>query len=300
MKNSGKHIRLLVNSILGEFVKMYYALFPIESQRARVENRPKGGRVIVSLTSYGRRVAKTLPYTVYSLLRQSMAPDMIVIWLDEDHWRDDTLPPRLARLKKKGLVEVRYCEDIRSYKKLIPSLACFPDDMLVTVDDDLFYNRDMIKKLLDAGRTFPDSIIACRAHGIGFSGDTLSSYSEWEKEVPPSYSGPVFPTSGGGTLYRKRLLCKDVTDKELFTRLCPNADDVWWFFMALMHGTGLILVSVDGALFLPLDFFFQHFHKGASLYSTNEHENQNDTQIKAVMEHYGLEVKNRKFVKKDD
>ena len=60
-------------------------------------------KVIVSLTSYGRRVGEILPFTVISLLRQTYKPDLVLLWLDDEHWNDGNLPFILKRLKKKGL-----------------------------------------------------------------------------------------------------------------------------------------------------------------------------------------------------
>ena len=55
------------------------------------------------MTSYGRRVAAVLPYTIISLLRQTYKPDRIVLWLDDEHWNDNNLPALLKRLKAHAL-----------------------------------------------------------------------------------------------------------------------------------------------------------------------------------------------------
>ena len=72
-------------------------------------------RIIVSLTSYGRRVESVVYYTLVSLLKQRLMPDKIVLWLDNDNWCDNNLPPKISKLKQYG-VDILYCKDIRSYK----------------------------------------------------------------------------------------------------------------------------------------------------------------------------------------
>ena len=45
--------------------------------------------VIVSLTSYGRRVEKgVVCYSVYSILRQTLQPQRIILWLSKTEWND--------------------------------------------------------------------------------------------------------------------------------------------------------------------------------------------------------------------
>ncbi len=44
--------------------------------------------IIISLTSYGKRVEDTLPYTLYSLLIQTVMPKKIAVFLDNDNWND--------------------------------------------------------------------------------------------------------------------------------------------------------------------------------------------------------------------
>jgi hypothetical protein len=49
---------------------------------------------------------------------------------------------------------------------------------------------------------------------------------------PESY----FPTGVGGILYPPKCFHKDIADKELFLKLAPNADDIWFWAMACLIG----------------------------------------------------------------
>ena len=68
--------------------------------------------IVISLTSYGKRVTEALPYALYSLLTQTLLPKKIVVYLDKDNWSDNRLPVILRRIKEIG-VDFRYCEDLR-------------------------------------------------------------------------------------------------------------------------------------------------------------------------------------------
>ena len=48
-------------------------------------------QLIVSLTSYRERF-KDLPITIYSILNQSLKPDRVILWLDEEYEDLTNLP----------------------------------------------------------------------------------------------------------------------------------------------------------------------------------------------------------------
>lgn len=283
-----KKIRLLLISIWGELIKLYYrtGFYKLGYGLNRTENRSE--KVIVSLTSYGRRVESVLPYTIISLLKQTYKPDKIVLWLDYEHWNDGNIPESINRLKQYGLT-ICYCRDIKSYKKLIPALEKFPDDIIITCDDDLYYRKDMIEKLISAYEKDPSRIYTHRAHQVRFDKEgNLLPYNEWDMEISSRSGSLVFPTGGGGCLYKRSLLFDDIGKESLFMNLSPKADDVWFYFMEKLAKTECCVLPYDGQVIIPLDAFFQYFHKGASLASLNCRESQNDVQIRNVMKHYNL------------
>ena len=55
--------------------------------------------------------------------------------------REENLPRDLLKLRSFGLT-IDWCENLRSYKKLIPAIEKYPDDIIVTADDDVFYHAD--------------------------------------------------------------------------------------------------------------------------------------------------------------
>ena len=190
MKSILHKIGILIIALAGEAIKLRYRLFPWHHKNGLNPSPRKEGLLVVSLTSYGRRVSSVLPFTIISLLRQTCKPDMLVLWLDRDHWDDANLPPQLQRLTHYGLT-IRYCEDIKSYKKLIPSLLEWPQAAIVTCDDDIFYKKDMVERLWKAD---PTRIYSHRAHQVTFRADgMLKPYNDWDLEIR-SGSGPsVFP-----------------------------------------------------------------------------------------------------------
>ncbi len=97
--------------------------------------------IIISLTSYPERIG-TLHFVIKSLLEQTIKPYKIVLYLAIEQFpnKDKDLPLDLLELKNETF-EIHYCEDLKSYKKLIPALKEYPDKVIITVDDDLIYSK---------------------------------------------------------------------------------------------------------------------------------------------------------------
>ncbi len=71
-------------------------------------------------------------------------------------------PPAVIRLRAYGL-EIRFCENLRSYKKIVPALQEYPDAILVTADDDWLYTQDWLAGLWHPYERHPHDIHACRS-----------------------------------------------------------------------------------------------------------------------------------------
>lgn len=92
----------------------------------------------ISLTTFGKRIQDVF-LAIESIGFQSLKAGRVVLWLAEDEFQDSRLPLSLNRLVERGLT-VNYYEDIKQYKKLIPSLKSYPNDIIITIDDDMLYN----------------------------------------------------------------------------------------------------------------------------------------------------------------
>ena len=103
--------------------------------------------IIVSLTSFPKRI-NIVVKTINTILNQSVKPDKIILWLANEQFpnKEKDLPDELLDLKNFGLM-INWCEDLRSYKKLIPTLNLYPNDIIITADDDIYYDKDWIESL---------------------------------------------------------------------------------------------------------------------------------------------------------
>ena len=242
--------------------------------------------IIVSLTSYGERV-KTVYLAIESIMEQTLKANRIVLWLD-DSWKQRGLPISLQRLKKRGL-EIYHCNDIRSYKKLVPSLKKFPNDAIITIDDDLIYDINLLENLIVPYLEDPRKIYCCRAHQIvlGEDGKPIP-YNKWNIGLSEPQTGWwVFPTGVGGCLYPPHSLDEEVLNESVFMDICPYADDVWFKAMALKKGT--LTTRVETINKNGDEFYLNQSVQEKSLFAWNVRGKAlNDVQIKKVFDKYDI------------
>ena len=244
--------------------------------------------VIVSLTSFGKRIYDVF-LAIESIMQGTIKPNRIVLWLAEEEFGGKVLPRTLQLQQSRGL-EVRFCEDLRSYKKLIPALKQYPEACIITIDDDLIYEFDIVERLVGAHWEHPNSVCACRVHRMTFDEEhVLKSYMDWEWEysVDGREISYIFPTTGGGVLFPPHCFSEEVFNKEVFMDICPYADDVWFYAMALINNTHIVQVFTGK----PEGYYLELPSSSIdALYfeNTNSANCRNDVQIKAVFEKYNL------------
>lgn len=282
-------LSILFRAIWGYMIKFKIDLLGIGGVH-KLQNRNEDKRIIVSLTSYGRRVESVVYYTLVSLLKQRLMPDKIVLWLDNDNWCDNNLPPKISKLKQYG-VDILYCKDIRSYKKLVPTLDLYPNDIIITVDDDVYYSNDLVLSLYNSYLNDMDKISCLRASVITFKNDgTVAPYNEW---LTSKYTGDlnidVFPVGVGGVLYPPNSLHKDVCREDLFMTLCPAADDLWFWMMANLNHIKHKQCYKKKPNYV-FDDLYKYFHKGSALTHFNYGENKNDVQLGKILEYYHTQI----------
>lgn len=244
--------------------------------------------IIVSLTSFPDRIYD-IHYCLYSLLTQDLKPDKVILWLAEEQFpnKEDDLTDEVINLKKNGLI-IKWCNDIKPYKKLIPVLKEYPEDFIVTADDDIFYPKCWLKNIWEQHLKTPDAIISSRARKINFTSEGLiDEYKNWNlinSYAEPSYLN--FPTGAGGTLYCPDSLCDKVHDEKLFLDLCPNGDDIWFWAMAVLNKSKIVVVQKPLNDLIYINLARQRgILNEITLWSSNK-DGKNDIQIQNVINQF--------------
>ena len=69
---------------MGNLMKLK-VMYDIRLRKTIRLSKTQDTSVVVSLTSYGKRVKGSAVFTVYSLVRQTVRPERIVLWLSLIH-----------------------------------------------------------------------------------------------------------------------------------------------------------------------------------------------------------------------
>ena len=293
MTDLSNKIGILKDALMGNLMKLK-VVYDIRLRKAVGLSSRQENSVIVSLTSYGNRVKGSAVYTVYSLLRQRVRPERVVLWLDEKEFNSQNLPDDLRFLCDYGL-EVRFGKDIGPYTKIIHSLSAFPNKHIITADDDLFYTKNFVEEFVDAHRKHPQAIITGYAKMPMTNGKhQIAPYGEWAEynHVPASFqynSATLFPLGWGGVLYPSHVFDDEATNEAVFMSLCPKADDIWLYIMGLRCHAEKRMLTDSRIAYYHTDLLRQYLTRDR-LTATNRFGGENDTQLQALLAHYDLSI----------
>lgn len=245
--------------------------------------------IIVSLTSYSKRIHEVY-LAIESIMQGSLKPNRIILWLSETEFKNKVLPITLQNQTKRGL-EIRYCKDIRSFKKLIYTLKDYPEATIITIDDDAIYKFDFIENFIKSHNENPLYIYANRVHRIKTNPDgSLKNYHNWEwnATISTPQKNDLFFTGVGGVLYPPHSLHEEVFNEDVFLKICSTADDVWFNAMARLKGTEIHKSFTHDSK--GEDYLINLKFQADGLGSTNNNPNncKNDIQIKSVFEKYHI------------
>lgn len=280
--------------ILEYIIKLYYQI-PYLKKGIRSYNKDKR-KLIVSLTTIPSRINKVW-MTVESLLRQTRKPDKIILWIAEDEFEGITIPDNLKKQERRGL-EIRYCENLRSYKKFYYSMMEYPKDYVLIVDDDSIYSEKMIEAVLDTSAENPNCIVCNRSHRIRTDGSEMFNYLRWglydnrgKISSIPSYQN--FFTGNGGVLFPVWLLDKSVFNKKVFMEIAPTGDDVWLNFVGWKSKIKIVNTKGIFGFIIPIQSSSENGLFVDNLSKTNGNcECKNDIQIKNVLKYFNINIKN--------
>ena len=279
---------MVINSNIAFTKIKAHSLWPVYSRLRGwkgVTTKNYGRELIVSLTTYPPRI-KTVHIAIWTLLMQDMKPNRIILWLADEEFpnRDKDLPKDLLDLQKFGL-EIRYCENLRSFKKLIPTLKAYPEADIVTADDDIYYRSSWLSSLYAEHLKHPEDVCAHRItkFWIDEAGKYQPSIGGYDNYPCPSYLHKF--TGVAGALYMPHILHPDVVRDELFMNLCPTSNDIWFWLMACMNRVRVRRVS-NNYFHLAL-ITVGDTQKGPTLSSINDSgENLFWKAFNNILEHY--------------
>lgn len=239
--------------------------------------------VIVSMTTIPQRM-KRLSDNLPSLINQSYKFDKLVINID-DNLTEEEYKWYDALKKQDQRIEINKAEaKWRSCNKLLPTLKKYPEDIIITLDDDVYYPKHSIRYLVEEYLRHPECIIAHEVNPIRFTDDYVTYINivnpklmqiEWGKYLSNCALFPPHVFDGTDLYdYDKMMKCTNGTHDEL------------WFW---------IQSTINGVQCIGLNYVYSFIPEVLEEYKENEYRlceiNNNNEQInrymKVINEMYG-------------
>ena len=251
-------------------------------------------RLIVSLTSFPARIGY-VPQVVDCLLAQTRPADEIILYLSEDQFpsRDGELPEALREKASAGHLRIRWVSgDLKPHKKYYYAFREYPEDIIVTVDDDVLYDHKLLENLWAAHLQYPNAVVAGRTHLITLDEQGCPRpYASWLRRVMGFEEGPSMQLCAvgiGGVLYDPKWFPEELYDEEVIRATCLLADDLW--LKTMESAAGIPVVRYSGEELLQVIPGSQE----TALFSANLKQNRNDEILDAIRAwtktHYGRDV----------
>ena len=188
-------------------------------------------KVIVSLTSWNKRLEDgSLVATIQSILRQKFNGKIkIVLTLTTEDFNNTSNV--VKEFISKNSIEILVVdEDLKPHKKYFYAMMKWKQIPIITIDDDVIYDDDLVQSLYDSYKEFPNCVSARRVHRMTYSSNNkLLPYRQWIYEDKSIYKTPskqLFATGCGGILYPEN--CLNISTNDLTQiKLALNADDIF-------------------------------------------------------------------------
>lgn len=276
-----KQMNNLLNKIINFIIiSRYYFKIHSVTLKKNIPNHDLNKKLTVSITVKFERL-RYVSLTLKSILNQTVNPDEVILWIEKKY--KNKIPKKILKFKKYGL-KIFFCNNIKSYNKIIHTLKIRKNNYIITFDDDIIYNKRSIEFLVKKSKKDKKSIIANRVHKIILNKQNYPiPYSKWKWNSTEKKRNKLnFLTGVYGVLYPPKCFYKDVINIKKIIKLSPYADDVWLNWMLRLNKRYVVWSG-----FKEKNFEIS-FYKKKNLRDINISKNYNDLQIRNMIEKYGF------------
>lgn len=184
-------------------------------------------KIILSMATMPCR-KKRLEENLPAILGQSYYFDLLILNVNSPELTDDDMEWYYNLAKQDERIIINKAESKwKSCNKLIPTLQKYPEDIIITIDDDVFYPKDCIRYLVDEYIKHPDCIITHEIHPLKFLDNGFITYhmtvdckflqKEWGKYLSNCTLFPPHVFDGTDIFdYDKMMLCVNGIHDELW------------------------------------------------------------------------------------
>ena len=216
----------------------------LESEYQKMRER-KQTDVIISMATYPPRY-KYVPYTLYSIIQNRVAPEKIVVTVFKDHI--PLLTKEIQRFIDLGIIELLPArENLKPHDKFYYVMEKYRNNPIITIDDDHLLPNFLIEDLYASYKKHPNCISARQVKTKVFkSNGELDAYLFWKdsakKDAPPSFT--IYAQGVGGVLYPPAIFNFTADDLDIMKKYI-TVDDSTLNYFELRQGTKVVFVPSD-------------------------------------------------------
>jgi hypothetical protein len=251
-------MKIIISSF--KYTLQYFVYFFLTKLRFNIYYVQKAKKIktqtCVLLTSYPPRF-QILTQVVQNLLSQSETVNIYITIFEKDMELFNVVCKKIIMYPNVKIEIVKY--DIRSYKKIAHLGNILHEyKYFLICDDDVYYPRNFVKKLLVAMKKNKVSVTCGLAHHFVREGKHLN----WTKYINGKFSGNTIMNGVAGILLSldaaKQLNKLSNND---YKRICPNNDDLW-ISLYLLKGFNKFCINRG-------QYFNWIYNDPGALYQTN-------------------------------
>lgn len=194
-------------------------------------------QTFISLTSIFDN-QQALIHTLNSIKQQTLKPDKCFVFLSTEPYlldkgfADQQLPANIEAILRDDLFEIRWVANTGPYRKLLPILQEKIDEdcVIIAVDDDTSYEKNMIENYINDFNTY-NCVIASRSYTMKF--ENVQDISYKDRDTINRLNVYNFHTGKGGVLYHPKFFrnsASHIFDSMIYKEVCPFGDDIWFNF----------------------------------------------------------------------
>lgn len=200
---------------------------------------------VVSIASYPKR-SHLLPAVYEALNEQTKKPKKWILVLSEEEWPQFDLPTYLVKLVNRGLEIIWVKNNTYAVKKLVPVIEKYPNQGIVTLDDDIIYSKHLLAGLLEKKSKENTAIVGYVGKSLLKRNEELNMY--FREKQPADINTPssqVYLIGWGGIYYPPHSLHKKVLDLNSIQSIVPGrGSDIWFWAAAIAQGTTQICLGM--------------------------------------------------------
>jgi hypothetical protein len=200
--------------------------------------------VYISLTSIFKN-QDILLQTLQSIIKQTIQPDKIFLYLSEESYILDTgftdkkiTDSNLLKfINNNSIIDIKWVKNTGPYRKLLPLLKdkWEEDCIIITIDDDTVYDTHLIESLINDYNE-QKCVIGYRAFTPLF--DKLENFDYSKRDKLQHLSLYNFFTGKGGILYKPQFFHKThdlIFNDKIYLDTCLTNDDIWFYIVRLLN-----------------------------------------------------------------